>query len=535
MTSVEVGIGARLADGRYVLTACLGQGGHGRVFKAREEGAAVRREVAIKFLQEGRCFSQLAAQQQAGLRLRAEGRLLARLPYHPHVIQVYADGVHQGHYYYVMEYLPEAQSLAHIVAAAPSPFCVRQIKHYFLPVLSGLQHVHSMPGVWHRDIKLENMIVGQGRHESVKIIDFGTVHLPDSHLTQSSQVLGTWQYLAPETLLTGEDHKPLQLDHRADLFALGIAIYKCATFAEPFATVQETLCQAVEPLAPSHHVALAAGLEKIILKLLHKDRQQRYQHAAQVSADLAALDSAAPLLAKKRPSSMPMPARLRLDLAAMHGDSPMLSATGQHHLQEALRGTPVSIKRRSATLVTMRGMVLGASLLFQDARSHALSSASASALVAPACPPPQVLHGNPGLQPVLRKPKLRAAAYAKALPHGELLARFKSRQTVKAPALAPAGTVGMLVLPFAAHTGASVEAVLPYGLRGGRGPSLPPGSHVQGRVTVANGRTAHLDFFLLRLPHHRGDRAVKATATVRMQGRTLPPHVPFAIQFGATR
>ncbi|MFL5328217.1 MAG: serine/threonine-protein kinase [Gemmataceae bacterium] len=238
----------------------LGAGGMGAVYKARQPG--LDRIVALKVLpqRDDPAFAE---------RFTREARTLAKLN-HPGIVTVFDFGQTAGLYYFVMEYvegvnLREAER-AGTLKPAEALAIVPQI-------CTALQFAHDA-GVVHRDIKPENILLDkQGR---VKIADFGLAKLLTSGttpqpLTHTHQVMGTIHYMAPE-----QWEKPATVDHRADIYSLGVVFYELLTGELPLGRF---------PL-PSETVHVDVRLDEIVLRTLEKQPDRRYQHASDVKTDV---------------------------------------------------------------------------------------------------------------------------------------------------------------------------------------------------------------------------------------------------------
>ncbi|MBA7624085.1 Serine/threonine-protein kinase PknD [subsurface metagenome] len=250
----------------------LGQGGMGVVYKARQK--QLDRLVALKILPP-----QVAQTEAFAERFTREARSLARLN-HPHIVMVHDFGhTEDGLYYFIMEFI-DGTDLRHVIqagelSAAESLAIVPQI-------CEALQFAHE-EGIVHRDIKPENILLDKkGR---VKIADFGLAKLLDRPatvytLTQAGQRMGTPHYMAPEQI----EH-PGQVDHRADIFSLGVVFYEMLTGELPLGRF---------PL-PSRKVHVDVRLDEVVLKTLEKEPERRYQHASEVKTDVEAIaEGAAP-------------------------------------------------------------------------------------------------------------------------------------------------------------------------------------------------------------------------------------------------
>ncbi|HUU16224.1 MAG TPA: serine/threonine-protein kinase [Sedimentisphaerales bacterium] len=246
----------------------LGQGGMGAVYKARQK--QLERMVALKILPP-----QVAQTEAFAERFTREARSLAKLN-HPRIVSVYDFGhTEDGLYYFIMEFI-DGTDLRHVIqagelSAAESLAIVPQI-------CEALQFAHE-EGIVHRDIKPENILLDKkGR---VKIADFGLAKLLDRPatvytLTQAGQRMGTPHYMAPEQI----EH-PGQVDHRADIFSLGVVFYEMLTGELPLGRFAP----------PSQKVQVDVRLDKVVLHSLEKEPERRYQHASEVKTDVEVISS----------------------------------------------------------------------------------------------------------------------------------------------------------------------------------------------------------------------------------------------------
>lgn len=266
---------------QFEILDLLGYGGMGAVYKARQK--SLDRLVALKIIKpeaaDDRGFSE---------RFVREAKALARLN-HSTIVGVYDFGESNGLYYFVMEYVDGTNLRRLIESKELSP---QQALQIVPQVCEALQFAHD-EGIVHRDIKPENILVDtKGR---VKIADFGLAKLLgktaiDEHtLTGTHQVMGTPRYMAPEQLEGSRT-----VDHRADIYSLGVVFYEMLTGEVPMGSF--------EP--PSRKVRVDARLDEVVLRSLAKEPERRYQHASDVRTDLAAIDS--PIMLDKQ-----LPSRLR--------------------------------------------------------------------------------------------------------------------------------------------------------------------------------------------------------------------------------
>ena len=246
----------------------IGQGGMGVVYKAVQK--SLGRTVALKVLSP-----QLSTDPEFVERFTREAKALAQLN-HPNIVAIYDSGIHDKVPYLVMEFV-EGKSLRQLLAA--KELTAPQALELVPQICDALYYAHAK-GVVHRDIKPENILLdAAGR---VKIADYGLAKiasLDQPRITKSNVAMGTPHYMAPEQIeRTGE------VDHRADIYSLGVVIYEMLTGELPLGRFKP----------PSERAEIDRRLDRVVLKSLEKEPADRYQSANEVKAQIARLDQAPP-------------------------------------------------------------------------------------------------------------------------------------------------------------------------------------------------------------------------------------------------
>jgi predicted Ser/Thr protein kinase len=244
-----------------------GQGGMGAVYKARQK--SLDRLVALKIINP-----EAADDPGFASRFAREAKALARLN-HPHIVGVHDFGEADGLFYLVMEYVDGVDLRTLISGGKLQP---GEALALVPQICDALQYAHE-EGIVHRDIKPENILVDKrGR---VKIADFGLAKLlrlsaVEMTLTHTRQVVGTFHYMAPEQF-----ERPGEVDHRVDIYALGVVFYEMLTGTLPVGRFD----------LPSQRCAVDARLDDVVLRALEREPDRRYQHASDVKTDVESLDA----------------------------------------------------------------------------------------------------------------------------------------------------------------------------------------------------------------------------------------------------
>jgi eukaryotic-like serine/threonine-protein kinase len=295
---MTLSVGNRI--GRFEVLGCLGTGGMGEVYRARDP--QLRRDVAIKVLSAA--FSSDANRQR---RFEQEARAAGSLN-HPNILAVYDVGVQDGSTWIVTELLV-GETLRERMDRRPlSP---RTIVEYAVQIARGLAAAHDR-GIVHRDIKPSNLFVtSDGR---VKILDFGLAKLtgPDDATGDATETItvgdlqiaplvGTAVYMSPEQA------RGLRVDHRSDIFSFGTVVFEMLAGFHPFrrSTTSETLGAIVndDPPELKGSTPLAAALERIVRHCLEKEPATRFQNARDLVFDLEnvpAADGTRPAMLRRR-------------------------------------------------------------------------------------------------------------------------------------------------------------------------------------------------------------------------------------------
>ncbi|MFT5468003.1 MAG: serine/threonine protein kinase [Verrucomicrobiales bacterium] len=231
---------------QFELTECLGRGGMGVVYKARQK--SLDRWAAIKIL-----APELVGEEQFAERFAREAQILASLS-HPNIVTVFDYGETDGLYYIVMEFVDGVNLRDLLREGKLEP---QQALKIVPPVCEALQYAHDK-GIVHRDIKPENLLLD--RDGRIKIADFGIAALAGA----SGERSGTPPYMSPE-----QGEPSIEVDHRTDIYALGAVLYEMLTGERPGSPLQ----------LPSQKVLLDIRIDDIVLRALNTEPERRYRSA----------------------------------------------------------------------------------------------------------------------------------------------------------------------------------------------------------------------------------------------------------------
>ena len=245
----------------------IGVGGMGAVYRARQSG--LDRQVALKILPE-----EFGHDIKFALRFTREARTLAKMS-HPNIVSVYEFGKVEETYFFLMEFI-DGTTLRDVVQSGQlgPQHALTIVPH----LCDALQYAHDK-GVVHRDIKPENILIA--KDGSVRIADFGLSRIlgnesQNEQLTATHQVMGTPRYMAPEQLEGAHG-----VDHRADIYSLGVVFYEMLTGELPIGRFE----------VPSKKAEIDVRLDEVVLRTLEKEPQRRYQHASQIKSDVQTITS----------------------------------------------------------------------------------------------------------------------------------------------------------------------------------------------------------------------------------------------------
>jgi tRNA A-37 threonylcarbamoyl transferase component Bud32 len=270
----------RTLDGRYRVESVLGEGGMGLVYRAKH--AVLGKSLAIKVLR-----SEVSKDQEVMQRFQQEAQSASAIG-NQHIIDISDFGsLPDGSTYFVMEFL-DGYSLTHVIEQGRMP--PERVIHVARQLCEALGAAHER-SIVHRDLKPDNIyLVKRGSdHDFVKVLDFGIAKVggASSKLTKAGQVFGTPHYMSPEQCAGAN------LDHRTDVYAVGVILYEMACGRVPFDAdnlmgilTKHMYEQPIPPHELPPPVDVPPGLEAVILRCLAKSADARYQNMAELKDDL---------------------------------------------------------------------------------------------------------------------------------------------------------------------------------------------------------------------------------------------------------
>src|SRR5262245_2478613 len=260
--------------GRYRIVTLIAHGGMGSLYLARDP--AIDRTIALKLLQKG--FDDESARERFAREARAAGRLR-----HPNIVTVFDVGEHDDQPFIAMEYVP-GETLDQLIRRR-TPLSIANRLLIVEDICSGLQFAHN-EGIVHRDIKPANVILDIAG--TIKILDFGLAHAPDSGITRAGDQLGTLNYMSPEQVLGAH------LDHRSDIYSVGALAYELISYQKAFpGTVRDGTMYRILSSDPVPLATLVTDLDpevaRIVERAMRKEADQRYQSLDDMREDFAAV------------------------------------------------------------------------------------------------------------------------------------------------------------------------------------------------------------------------------------------------------
>lgn len=251
-------VGMRFAE--LEVQELIGRGGMGAVYKARQKN--LDRVVALKILPP-----EIGRSPEFARRFAQEAQAMAKLS-HPHIVPIHDFGQRGNFYYFIMEFMDGLNLRQIMNSGNVSP---KEALAIVPQICEALQYAHNQ-GIVHRDIKPENILLN--KNGEVKIADFGLAKLmssPAPDQPQREKICGTPQYMAPEQV-----QRPGEVDHRADIYSLGVVFYQMLTGQLP--------TQSLEP--PSKKVQIDVRLDQIVLRALDQSPELRFQNATQFKTEV---------------------------------------------------------------------------------------------------------------------------------------------------------------------------------------------------------------------------------------------------------
>jgi len=431
------------------LERLLGRGGMGSVWLAQH--LQLRTQVVVKFM-----TAERAGNQESQQRFRREAELAAQAK-SPHVVQIFDHGVSALGLPYIAMELLEGEDLGKRIAREGT-IDPRRFADWLTQACRGVARAHAK-GIVHRDIKPENIFLCENDGEVlVKVLDFGVAKgaLDPSGLlaTQTGAMLGTAYYMSPEQTMGKKD-----IDHRSDLWALGVVTFYALTGVRPFGgdglgPLVLSITTDPLPLLSARNPAFGRELDSWMLKALARSREERFQSAKELAEAFAALVGALDLARSPSPAAawptgpVPPPVRdsseARLAASTM---SPSVSSEGSAPRATTL-GSTVGHRLPTWMLTIGAGAAAGlvAVLLLLASHRPPEASPSAAASSAPMAPLPPPL--PPSVEPVLAPSPVAPEPSTSASPAAVTTPPPRERITHKA--VAAPSSAPILIAPAAA-------------------------------------------------------------------------------------
>jgi tRNA A-37 threonylcarbamoyl transferase component Bud32 len=373
-------------DGRYVVDRILGEGGMGVVYAARHK--AIDKRVALKVLR-----GEMAQDQELNDRFLQEARAASAIG-NQHIVDISDFGkLPDGSTYFAMEFL-DGKSLGAVLTEEKGPMPVPRLCRIAKQIAQGLSAAHAA-SIVHRDLKPDNlMLITRGRErEFVKILDFGIAKVGGAtkKMTRAGSVFGTPHYMSPEQAAGAA------VDHRTDIYALGVILYEMASGKVPFdadnfmGILTQHMYKAPVPIrALVPVIEVPAGLDAIVLKCLTKKPEGRYAGMDDLILDLEKLEQGV------------LPDAVGEMMARSGGFNVPADYFRSSGMPAPVPGSPVQPRKRWPLVATIAAVASGAGLvaivLARSPSSPAQTPLAASAAVVP--PVPAVPTAAPAVAPL---------------------------------------------------------------------------------------------------------------------------------------
>jgi eukaryotic-like serine/threonine-protein kinase len=333
-------------DGRYIVESILGEGGMGVVYRGRHK--VIDKKVAIKILR-----GDLAKDPQITERFLMEARAASSIG-NPHIVDISDFGqLADGCTYFVMEFL-DGKSLTQALNEG-RPFSASRLSHVGKQIAHGLAAAHAA-SIVHRDLKPDNvmLVTRGGEKDFVKVLDFGIAKVGNAamRMTRAGTVFGTPHYMSPEQAAG------TAVDHRTDIYSLGVIMYEMAAGKTPFdadnamgVLTQHMYRAPVRLLELVPQVNVPPGLDAVIQKCLSKKPEQRYAAMEELVADLEKIDAGA------------VPGALSEMMARSGGFNVPADYFRNSRMPEVVPATPAGLPRKRWPLYAVIAAVASAALI----------------------------------------------------------------------------------------------------------------------------------------------------------------------------
>ena len=484
---------ARLKD-RYTFEGFLGQGGFAAVYRVRS--LRLDRVEALKVLFEAR-----GSDPKFAARFEREARIAASLE-HPNVVRVYDFGNADGTFWYSMQYVDGPTLRARL--ERHGRMRGEDAAGLLVPLLEALEVVHR-GGVVHRDIKPDNIILDADQRPY--LMDFGIVKQDDNvQETAEGKILGTPGYLSPEQL------RGQPLDGRSDLYAAGVTLYQMLTGDIPFksddriATMTRRLTEDPEPPSVKAR-GLEPELERIVLRALAREREERYATAAEMRAALESFLAARGTPARSRSGAMPRVGAGPASSAAVEdtSDGTSVLSSAAPPAGPAISGTTRTARRTPRR--PMRGarwLAAGIALVLGALAFAAFVQSRPKASPSPSAPQPQIPEPARAAESVSSSPSTAASAPLAAPSQTPAAAPAPTTQPTKIPASVSSEPSAPRVPPVRADVEEEAVVNVP--------PSLANACGATGPSRVASRSRSVTE------PRRRDPREEESTEYVRVYG-----------------